>query len=421
MYRHILITIGFVWSFFAAYAQSYLDGFVITHTKDTLHGQLLFKEEEMNPEKISFRAGPNSSPESFTPEDVEGFGYKGGDIFHSYTVAVSQNYVDLKNAPNKSTPPVIATIFLRVMHMGPSLRLYSYQDRIKTRYYVKSSDSDAPLELGYAVIRDEGLYTEDFQFRGMLKLLAEDSKNSNALLLRKIDRLRYQGPAILEIVQEIDGFRSVKRAPQVSHSTGFRIGAGLNVINYHYYSKQDAALSANGTTSSTPGFWMSVGYDVARNRLSGKLFFRSNLTLSTAETGWETYEENRLTQTRSTISHTFTQRTIGLGLGIFYGLYTSKNFRLHLGTGFRGNYSFNDTDFKSAKTSTVGTVTEFIPDYEPREIWSAIPVELGALFSRRFEFRASYTHNRALNRTDFPYRYGIKILEVGGIYHLQRR
>jgi hypothetical protein len=255
----------------------------------------------------------------------------------------------------------------------------------------------------------------------MLKLVAENSNITDPMLLRKIDKLRYQGPAILDIVQKMDGVRPKKVTPPVSHSSGFRAGAGLNIVNYHYFSKQDANLSENGTTSSTPGFWMSVGYDMARNRISGKLFFRSNLTFSTAETGWETYEENRLTQTRTTLAHTFKQRTIGLGIGIFYSVYTSSNFRLHMGTGFRGNYSFNDTNFKSIKTSTVGTVTEFVPDYEPREIWSAIPLELGALIGKRIEIRASYTHNRALNRTDFPFKYGVKVLEVGGVYHFKRR
>ena len=118
MYRPLLITIGFACSFFIASAQSYLDGFIVTNSNDTLQGQLVFKEEELAQEKVSFRSGQDASVTYFTAGDIKGYGYKGGDTFYSYTVAISKNPVDLKNASDKSIPPVIEKVFLRLMHKG---------------------------------------------------------------------------------------------------------------------------------------------------------------------------------------------------------------------------------------------------------------------------------------------------------------
>src|SRR6185437_5859689 len=182
----------------SSFAQSnFKPGYVITLKGDTLRGFIDYKEWDKNPVKISFKnnSGDNRT-EIFTTENARQFVVSGAECFKRFTVHVSQDQVELASVKQGAdTSFITAKVFLRLLSAGKNISLFSYTDKIKTRYYILDGVEERPQELVYRVYYSAGnstmLQTEN-RFRSQLEYLSSKHNVKNSTLESKLIYTEYQ-------------------------------------------------------------------------------------------------------------------------------------------------------------------------------------------------------------------------------------
>jgi hypothetical protein len=390
------------------------DGFIVNNAGDTLRGFIGVTEKDVNPIEVTFKSSLTEEPKTYPLQEVRYFSATGIVSYQRFNVSVSMDPIDLDEVRGYNAPqPERKTVFLKVMQRGKVIELFSYRDELKIRFFIIHSHRSEPQELVYKVLKVNGNFVEAFAFRDVLRFIAEREGIMTSKLKSRIRRTEYTQHQILRIVSEMNGVTEQRVSLANAIATGFTAGAGLNLARLHYYGTDEYAKNAKSSPSSL--YWLSVGYDIAKNPYVGKMVFRGDVTVSFAKFRTTTHDYRYSSELD--ILHTFKQRTVAMGA---YGLYNFRNeerFKLFLSAGVRANFSSYDNDYELRRTSA-GSV-DIIPnkDAEPRRIWASIPLEVGAVVAARIEVGVAYIPNMVLSHGDFPYKFGINSIETGILYH----
>jgi len=410
-----LYTTLLLWVSFSATAQlRYAEGLVVTNDGDTLKGLIEQREVDLNPSQVNFKPSQTAPEKTFTVDDILYFSVPGMGSYQRFTLAISMDPVDLDAVQGYSAPPAVRkTVFLKIHQKGRHLALYSFRDELKVRFYATHSQSAEPQELVYKVLRVGGNFAEVFSYRELLTFIGERAGVMKEKLKQEISKAAYNEGQILKVASKINGIKPEKFRVSNKVSTGFRVGAGLNVEMLQYYGNEE--FSKNAESSPGSMYWFSVGYDLAKNPYIGKMVFRGDLTYSAAELTTTTYDYRFSSEID--ITHRFKQRTIGLGVYGLYNIYNEEKLKFFVSLGVRSNFSAYD-NFYELKRTSAGSV-DIIPnkDAEPRRTWFSIPVKVGIVFRQKVEVGVMYSPNMVLSHGDFPYKYGITIVQAGCVYH----
>lgn len=104
----------------------------------------------------------------------------------------------------------IDTIFLKILRKDRRLSLYSYDDQLKTRFFIADGQS-APVELMYRIYlkndvnngnntKDEDTYKKQFIALAIKYNVLDDK------LMRQLEKSDYSEKSMIEIVDKINGF-----------------------------------------------------------------------------------------------------------------------------------------------------------------------------------------------------------------------
>jgi hypothetical protein len=127
--------------------ENYQDGYIVSSNRDTVRGEIDFREWVNNPSSISFRdkAGKTAS---YTPEEAGSF-YVSGEIYRSYKVRFYPFSLDpvVTTREGWNSDPYDSVVYLRLI-TGGNLSLYLYKGRSNELTYYFAQKLDAvPAEL----------------------------------------------------------------------------------------------------------------------------------------------------------------------------------------------------------------------------------------------------------------------------------
>jgi hypothetical protein len=333
-------------------------GLIVNAKGDTLHGYMEEQDWELNPSKIFFKDKLENPAREWTPGQILYFELEDGlDLFKSAVVSISQDKADLDNGYKSRDLKINATIdtvFLRVLEKGNCVNLYSYIDKIKTRYYIESLNDKTPKELIYRLnsVIDPTTGEERYIFIESFKnQLTSAAMRCNLLtdgIKSDIANVKY-GQGIIKIVTLINGHteKEVVRKKRIPHKWQSRnyIGTGVAATTTNV----DGDFS---NVSYSPYF--QFGIDGARNQNSSQFHlvgeFLLNGSTNDISNGWP--------QTLSVVTPSAT-------LLAKYFVNPNSSARVFLGFGLRVNLSISGNG---------------------SSLWESLPMRAGLVIKNKVEF-----------------------------------
>lgn len=168
-------------------------GFVVTNAGDTVRGFIKVWESANNPHGIQFKVSPESEPVTYTTDHLSYFSVMGSH-FQRFDIGITMHSVELRKAPAFEIPPAVKRpLFLKLIHKGATASLYSYQDKLKLRFFLAHAwNNYQPDELIYRIIKSAADFVEVYSYRDMLTFVAEKAGVMNEQLQGRIKHADYR-------------------------------------------------------------------------------------------------------------------------------------------------------------------------------------------------------------------------------------
>ncbi|HWD87211.1 MAG TPA: hypothetical protein VG367_03725 [Mucilaginibacter sp.] len=197
----------------SAHAQNFYPGYVVTSKGDTLKGYVRYRETVLNPKEAEFKVEPNDKPRIYPFGDVRYFSINIGYSldFQRYGGPVSMDDVNINTiSAERDTSFKMDTIFLKILRKDKHLTLYSYDDKLKTRFFLADGQS-APVELVYRIymksdVNNGSNTVNENTYKKQLLMLAEKYGKMNDMLQTDINAAGYSEMYLIPIVDKINGF-----------------------------------------------------------------------------------------------------------------------------------------------------------------------------------------------------------------------
>jgi hypothetical protein len=196
--REFLISLSFlVWGHMFACAQSnYVEGYIITKTKDTVRGWIDFRTDRMNAKICRFKSDLSVNEQQFYPTDIYGFRYiESGKLYISKTIEINN---------------VSQMVFLEYLIQG-IMNLYYYKDDSLNiiGYYIFENEKGEMQILTKRV--DEFDRVKNSKINTYTNVLKKDYKYKNVLnymfgnvekVSTKISNAEFKHEAMIDITKE---------------------------------------------------------------------------------------------------------------------------------------------------------------------------------------------------------------------------
>lgn len=384
-----------------SYAQTnFKEGFVVTTSEDTLRGFIDYKEWDINPGSISFRASANGGTiQEFNPSNASYFEITGMETFQSYEGPITMNRVDKDNLwyERADTTVMISRIFLRKLQDGPHAALYAYKDGLKTRFFLLEKGENKPKELlykRYLLATNNAKVVEQRYYVGQLLNVARHHDILSDKLQREIEAAAYKDQDLLRIVSRLNGLSEEEIALNKESKVGSRYFAGfaLSRGTMKTYGADHFADADENPASYMPR--LAFGLDIFLNRNVQRTFLRLEAGLTNAsyslykreQTGFTAYNE---------LTYEVTQQTASLSPQIIYNLYNKENFKLYAGGGLVLNYS-NYSRNRYRNQYIYPAYNEQRPPFERDNynellpFWATYTVRAGVILNKKYEISAVY-------------------------------
>ena len=343
---------------FLSFSQSnYRPGYVVTNAGEKIPGLINYKEKEQNPTSISFKPGERATAQTYKVADCREYGLNGLESYQRFAVDVSQSKDDLSSLSYGLDTTVIGdTVFLKVVQAGKNVTLYSYSDKIKTRFYVKEQGSNQPVELVYAIyfivengttgnVNKTGSYNKYVRQLNGLMLKNHILTPANADKLR---RLTYNKGPLLDIVSLIND----ERAATGKKGTRFFIGAGLNSSKANYVGSR--IFKAPGLTekgSYAP--MVTAGIDLFANPNIGRIIYRAEFSFTTSKSEITKLNSDPTIEYKT---HAFDANVLMITPQVIWNAYNSNPLKVFVGAGLAVNLAGYKNNIMSTKPKSSSEV-----------------------------------------------------------------
>ena len=203
---------------FCAMSQSnFQPGLIVNLKGDTVRGTIDFRDWENSPKSILFKADGAAEAQKFNAGHITFFSVNVGHLeaFESYVGQISTDNTDINRLSiGKDSSTRIDTIFLRVLQDGKRLKLLTYTDAQKTRFFIAENFSDRPVELTYRIYWNSqeangtDRTTYETAFKGQLYDEAMKASVMTPSLKTYISKAEYRVEDIVHITSIINGISS---------------------------------------------------------------------------------------------------------------------------------------------------------------------------------------------------------------------
>jgi|GEM_PF-316895 len=410
----LFCTITFI-QFNATAQRNFRPGYVVTLRGDTTKGFIDYKEWNQNPRDITFKTTEQAATQQYLPTQVTAFGLNGFDSYRTYTGPVTTGAVDLADLSSGiDSSYVNDNIFLRIITGGKNITLYSYNDKIKTRFFIAEGNA-SPAELRrYVFMNTQANRTVEFNyFTQQLLTLAMKYTPNNAALYARINKTPYKladlKAVVLQLNNNTDNYSANKSA--TGGGSEFFFGAGVNMASATFFGTERFGYIENIFTATSHDQSVSpaiaVGMNFYANKNVKKLFFRGELNFTTNKIS-ATYKgsyvdyNNKIDRAEEL---TFNQANISFVPQIGYNIYNTNSFKFYLAAGLQLNFSsFSNTHYYGKNTLNGKPDGEQDKRILYRKMTTSVTAKTGVTLANKFDIYLGY--GAPVMITDYP-EYGI--------------
>jgi len=409
-----LILALFLFPLFSIAQTNYKPGYVVTIKGDTLKGYINYMGRDENPNSIDFKSTPdNSTAENFTNKSASAFAVSGFEYFKRFTVNISQDQVELSNLKQGAdTSYITYSVFLRILVTGNNVSLFSFTDKIKTRYYILEGNEAQPQELVYRVyynLQNAALLQTENRYRVQVEYLAQKYHVNDSKLERQISNSQYSEAELMKIVQVINGNSSQQFTSK--NRFGTRWYAGIGVTNNNLSFKYNIRYPNNSSTFPK----ISAGFDLFTNKNTEQFFFRAEMSYSTNQHSFIDVPDIPGNSGYSTSLNNVIQHNVSFSPQLVYSFYNSDKFKVFFDFGASINFSYyNNYQFSYIFNNGVTTVINESPTFDKN--WVSFPIKSGIVWNKTLDIYISYTPSTIITGNNpatgvvYEYQAGINYL-----------
>lgn len=314
---------------------------------DTVSGYIDYRGWYLNPESVTFKKSLDlNDVEKLTPANTRWFSIEGQSSYASAEVSISLNTLELASLRvEMDTTKVTKQVFLKEIHRGQRLTLYSYQDQIKQRFYI-SNNSEGPVELIFGkTVRDLQEYRHD-TYKQQLRTIAIEHNIFDANFDARIEGAEYSARDLTGIVQHMSGTRAqpTKARQGDGIRTGYQVSAGLTYNKLTYTGK--SLITIDGLNSA--GFdkyrdevitniispLVSAGVDIYTNPVTRKWILRGEVSATRFESKTTSYSQyNDISPAGTENTYRLSGLSVSLTPHVLYHLYENRAVSCFVGAG----------------------------------------------------------------------------------------
>jgi hypothetical protein len=424
-FNALLLTL-FLLPLFSLAQSNYKPGYLITLKGDTLRGFIDYQEWDSNPTAISFKTAiSDRKPQSFTISNISFFNVDELATYQKYICPVSMDETNTARlSSGRDTSYKIDTVFLKVLQKGKNVALYSYTDRLKTRFYISEAPNYIPTELIYRIYDDNGISANKegntVIENTYLKQLFAIANKHNALdddLSRTFETASYSQPDLLTIVSRINNISKSEYAKKYAgHSKlNFYVSAALNISNTSSNSSAPYTTGGGGWpyTSYLPA--VSFGLNIIPKPSTGKVELRAELSF--AETKFSSSYQLKVSPYVGEKA-SFNQLGISLIPQIIYNIYNAENFKFYVGAGIGvTRFVYSNAYFGSQDPNISDGGIGSSDPYYFNGTDSSYLLKAGAKINKKFEIFFNYFTNTATTQGGY-FQFVNSSKQIGIVYLL---
>jgi len=357
-----------------------------------------YRERSVSPVSVQFRTRTDDKTQVFDVKNSAGYGVEGLEKMERYTVDISNGKVmvaDLSLGPDSTFRT--ESVFLKVLTEGKNVTLYSYQDNIKNRFYIKEKGNAAPAELIYQLYLDvdrPSSMIKGNKFAGQLMDVIKKYQEPTPAQYKRLRALRYSESDLLSVVYQINDQHAEKSKYQ---KVRLFAGAGLNVSKINYSGENElASPDAKNKVSYSP--LISAGMDIFANPAIGKLIYRVELSAVKSKTD---ISVNTATPASATLGHSFEQYIVSLTPQLIYNVYNKEALKIFVGAGFGANFSSYSNNVSTRYNSIRQEMNVTEDEVSLEGFHMSFPFRAGAVLNKKIEFSAVYIPRSSLTNYAF--------------------
>ena len=327
--------------------KNFQPGYVVSLKGDTIRGFIDYREWNFTPTQILFKSPDNSGQKEYTVRDISFFQITGKEAYGRSIVKISLHEAKLNNIGGRDTSWKTDTVFLKVLYPG-KVSLFSYEDKIKERFYILEEHMEQPEELvkrEYMLAGSMSLVSED-EYKDRLKSIMYALNLYSDDLITRIQEASYEARDLKKIVRLLNKAEGKEQQGlgEKSHINWFA-GVGiqrddLSFEGEHFFVNQDTKTSLHWLPK------ISAGVDLFANPNVGKLFFRleAGFQLNKSNISLNNWNKNR--------SYELASSTVSLLPQINYTLYNTAKLKIPVGIGFGYNFTmYSKNQYKELSPS----------------------------------------------------------------------
>ncbi|MGF1923914.1 MAG: hypothetical protein ACQUHE_07015 [Bacteroidia bacterium] len=339
----------------------------------------------ITPERIAYNDVGSTSKEFMTISNTAKLSIENQRTFETAMISKSMNKVKYPNLPKYlDSAKINDTVFLDVIVDGSKLKLYSYTDTIKKRFYIKTPMGryeELIYRSFYSAALDFKVETQNI-FRDQLKRILNGAGRNDVNLASKINDARYMEKDLAEIVALMNGDNNNFVKP-IKANFSFLVGLGVNFSKFSYHGN-----SVLGTSSSSNPIsilpTLGVSFSVDEKNKS-----KINFEISALKENVKFYGiDNRSEETQS-----FTQFSYMFSPSYNYNIYHTNNTKITIGSGLSANlHRYKDDVMTYKSTEIPGAQIVILKDLGSFQSFTyAIPFRLGLSY-QKFTVLSTYSH-----------------------------
>ena len=394
---------AFTCCFFIGFGQQNLQpGYIILNDGDTLRGFIDYKEWHKNPSEISFGTALNKPTNSYSTDEIVYFEVTGKKSYYRFRVRVSMDTRSLSSlAEKKDSSSRTEGEFLRTVSKGKNISLFSLNDEVKLRWYVKQTNEAAPQELLNSIYRAGGQVMNEREYRVQLYRIASSYSVAGEEMTRIISRANYTEQSIRKICDLINGNNpnevgEKKNLDKAESRVRFFAGTGITrgVITF---SGESRYTGQQPSVSLTP--LLTGGIDIYLVPDIGRVYFRNSLTYTNVNSEVKSEVEEYYHATEQYVLE-LSQQNISIHSQLNYNFYNRPDLKWFGGVGAGINIPFYSKNRQTFIAEGAGAFTTVTDNYlDTKKFWLNASVRSGVAI-KHIELAMSYYPKSDITTSD---------------------
>ncbi|MDB5087204.1 MAG: hypothetical protein JWR09_1198 [Mucilaginibacter sp.] len=398
---YLFLLAVFILPLFSFGQSNYKPGYVVTLTGDTVKGFIDYREWNSNPTSINFKTTvTDTKTHKYTPTEINFFTINGMEAYVRYSGPITMDATDINHlSTSRDTSFHEVIVFFKILQKGNNLALYSYTDDIKSRFFVGEAPGYIPKELVYRRYRDGSTINENTYMKRLFAL-ANKYQALNPSLQLDIERMEYNGAAILDIVSKINHISAADEKRNNNKASAFNLFAGvaLNITNFNA-AAGSPFYNAGGRSNSSYLAGASFGINIFANPNTRRLQFR--IEAGIAESRFKSLYTSKV-YPYIPFRASFDAQTFSITPQIIYNFYNGDKFKVYGGLGVSFNYfTYSNSYLGSQSQPNSASDVEANEPYLFNSSDDSIVIKAGVQLGKHLGIFAQYLSSININKNAY--------------------